>query len=521
MGALDSSIDKEIFELRQQLEKVRLTHRESSFKFNREQKVLKRLLTSLAGVCLSDNAHLNKQLMAIKKQLEQQKDISDLIPTLAILERALHQQTLNMDKQNKDLDYHIRHGGETLLRVPGLPSRVKRDLRDLLSFSDTPNNNQSDQALRLIGIYERSVKIIAANPDLSSNDMSVATSNDLLERLTAELQSLINELDFDSESGDLLLDIRNKLVAGVPPQGLLELTLEVLRLVVEGTKHERKSSEKFLDNVNNTLTTNIKNANQILSQSQSYHAHRNEMNNELGSLVNRSQKVLSEGSDTDTIKRGLTPLFSDMRALYERLEHAEKREKALIEQVEYAKSQMENLQETTSDYRRRLLDQTKRMQQDPLTKTLNRSAFHEQLELEYHRWIKSQHCVRVALFDIDNFRVINDKFGYTAGDKAIKIIARTIQKDLLETDILARFGGEEFIVIMPDRDDFAIRLMIESVQKHVQDLPFKFKSENLTITLSVATVCFKENDTPEELLERLNRTMIEGKKIGPNQLIWK
>ncbi len=68
----------------------------------------------------------------------------------------------------------------------------------------------------------------------------------------------------------------------------------------------------------------------------------------------------------------------------------------------------------------------------------DRTAFTDRLELEYRRWIRAQHSLRVVLLDIDNFKAINDSFGYTAGDKALKIIARTITKEVGITDTVAR-----------------------------------------------------------------------------------
>jgi diguanylate cyclase (GGDEF)-like protein len=125
------------------------------------------------------------------------------------------------------------------------------------------------------------------------------------------------------------------------------------------------------------------------------------------------------------------------------------------------------------------------------------------------------------LFDIDGFKTINDSFGYTAGDKALKIIARTIKKELIDTDTVARFGGEEFIILLPERQDSDCFNLIKAIQEQVSKLPFKFRDQNLTITLSAASTAFKESDTPEELLERLNLFLKEGKTIGTNQLVWK
>jgi diguanylate cyclase (GGDEF)-like protein len=339
--------------------------------------------------------------------------------------------------------------------------------------------------------------------------------------LSEELQNLITELDFEGDSGDKLADIRAKLLIGVSVHSLLEITLAVLHLVVEGTQHERKSSEKFLEQLNSSLSTQLKSSGQSVEQSQSYHAHRQEMNRELNSLAAKSQLLLKDDYDLPALKVRLNPMLQEISSLSERLSHAEQREHALIERMIHTNKQLETLHETTQDYRRRLDEQAERLQRDPLTKIYNRTAFNEQLELEYHRWIRTQHALRVVLLDIDGFKSVNENFGFTAGDKAIKIIARTIANELSNNEIVARFSGEEFTILMPEGDDSKSKHVVEEIQRKVAKLPFKFRDKSLQITLSAASVEFRDNDTPEEVLERLNRALIESKKNGKNNLTWK
>jgi hypothetical protein len=190
-----------------------LTQRDTSFKFNREQKVLTRVIASLTSTYNSENPRLKAGLTELQKAIEQQHDVSTLIPKLAVLERLLKQQGLAMEKQTEHLDGQIKHSGETLLRLTGLPARIKRDLRDLLSYSGGLKHPKPEQAIRLLGLYERSVKIITSNPDSNLNQLTNSSDRELLLRLSDELQHLITELDFEGESGDLLADIRAKIIS--------------------------------------------------------------------------------------------------------------------------------------------------------------------------------------------------------------------------------------------------------------------------------------------------------------------
>jgi len=522
MSVLTQDINDEISALKTQIEKLRLTHKETSFKFRREHQILKRLVTSLASACITDNNHkLSAELLDVKTSIEDKTEITALLPKIARLENTLKQQTLTMEKQQTHLDPQLRQGGEMLLHLPGLPAKLKRDLRDLLNFPNKKVNSQEDQAIRLLGLYERSIKIIASNPHMSDYERNHSSEQLLLSRLSQELQTLITELDFEGEYGEQLHDISAKLLIGVSVTELLDLTLEILRLVVSGTELERKTSEQFLNELNTSLSTQLKSSAQNIEKSHSHSANRKEMYRDLTSLVTRSQHVIFDNHDIDIIKSKIKPMYSELVLVVERLTDTEQREQTLIERMKYQQSQIKALYDTTQDYKKRLEEQTERIQQDPLTKILNRNAFHNKLDHEYHRWIKNQHSLRIVLLDIDNFKHLNDQFGYSAGDKALKIIARCIRNNMPSNAVLARFAGEEFILMISETDSDLIHKAIQSVQKSVSELPFKFKNKNIEITLSGASTEFNENDSPEEILDRVRQYLNQAKQSGPNRLYWK
>ncbi len=520
MDVIEQDIQIQLHQLRMALEQARLTSRDNSLKFQLERKVLKRIVASLSNASISNDIRLNQHLLELREALEQQKDVSVFVPRLAVLERMLNKQNLDTQKQNQALDTQIKHSSEVLLRIPSLPPKIKRELRDLLGFTGGQTQPKSHQALRLLSIYERSVKIITTNPNTVNHELSHHTDKELLTSLNEELQQLITELDFEGEHGELLSDIRAKLLIGVNSESLLQLTLDVLKLVVSGTDYERKTSEKFLEQVNASLSNNLKSSTQNIETSQNYLHHRKEMHSELSALVTKTQTTLQSSSEVQALKTALEPVIGELFSLSERLHLAEEREQALIERMDYTKHQVEALFDVTQDYRRRLEDQAQRMLQDPLTKVYNRTAFSDRLELEYRRWIRAQHNLRVVILDIDKFKIINDNFGYSAGDKALKIIARTIKNCISATDTIARFSGEEFVLLLPERPDSECYQIVQKIQRNISNLPFKFRDKNITITISAASTAFQESDSPELVLDRLHVALSKSKKFGTNQVIW-
>ncbi len=520
MGILESDIQAQLHQLSCQLDQLKLTHRDSSLKFKREQQILKRVVASLSVTFQGADTQLSRYLLEIQQELQHQTDVSALIPRLAVLERLLKQQSKIMEKQTGYLGDQIKHSGETLQRVTGLPAQLKRELRNLMSFSEPHSGTKIDQACKLLNIYERALKIITSNSRLHISEFETNPDKSQLDCLANDLQYTITEMDFDGECGDKLLTIRARLLMGVNAESLIELTLTTLKLLIEATKFERATSTEFINQLNKSLASNLKTVHQIADQHQTYFEHHQGLHSEMSSLIEQSQRSLHQAEDLSELKKEMSPLLAQMASLTERLQMAESREQDLQERIRYSRNQLQAVFETTQDHHRRLDDQAQRLLQDPLTKVYNRTAFNDRLELEYHRWIRSQKNLRLVMFDVDNFKTVNDSYGYTAGDKALKIIARTICKRVSELETVARFGGEEFILLIPEQsEEYTLELM-KSIQRDIGQLPFKFREQSIMITLTAVSTSFRESDTPEYVLDRLGKMLGETRKLGINQLNW-
>ncbi|PMH37503.1 diguanylate cyclase [Vibrio sp. 10N.286.49.B3] len=521
MGILNNDFHSQIELLTTQLEQYRLSQRDNSLRSQREKKTLIRLIHSLCESKACENDPLSEHLVALSQDLEQQKDISKLVPKLAVLERKLKNHTLKAQKKHSELNERIQYSGQALQRLAGLPAQLKRELRHLLSSSNAQSPLQIEHASKLLSIYERCVKILASNSTNKAFSSAQFPDKDLLSDLSEELQSLINTLDFQAEYGEQLLDIRSKLLMGVSSSALYDLTLQTLRLVIEGMQCERKASQHFLEHLSQSISSSLESSELHLDQNMNYFQHRRELNAQLEQLTLKSQTAIRHCDDVEQIKQTVSPLLAQIAALSERLVHAEKREATLQDRMQHSLNQLQSTFETTQDYSKNIDDQAKRALQDPLTKIYNRTALMDRLELEYRRWVRSQHSLRVILLDIDNFKMINDSFGYVAGDKALKIIARMLSKEVADTDMLARFSGEEFIIILPEHNDDYCYQLISRIQEQIYSLPFKFREQLLSISVSAASTVFNNADTTEIVLERLYKDLREARSFGPNQLTWK
>ena len=153
---------------------------------------------------------------------------------------------------------------------------------------------------------------------------------------------------------------------------------------------------------------------------------------------------------------------------------------------------------------------------DSLTKIYNRYFFNDALENEIHRANRYNSNFSLCMFDLDHFKRVNDSYGHDAGDKVLKDTARIIKKHLRESDIFARVGGEEFMILFPkttlDDSSRIARRILNSIQKH------QFETVG-GVTLSIGLVAYRPEEGKEELLKRVDNALYEAKESGRDRVI--
>ena len=165
------------------------------------------------------------------------------------------------------------------------------------------------------------------------------------------------------------------------------------------------------------------------------------------------------------------------------------------------------------------LDQISELvREDQLTGALNRRGLDETLERELKRADRGQSAVSVALLDIDDFKHLNDSLGHQAGDRALVHLTQVIKETLRPADTVGRYGGEEFLIVLPDTD---LDAGIEAMQRLQRDLTKKFflhNNERVLVTFSAGVALRHENEDAEDLIGRADKAMYKAKQAGKNRV---
>jgi len=156
---------------------------------------------------------------------------------------------------------------------------------------------------------------------------------------------------------------------------------------------------------------------------------------------------------------------------------------------------------------------------DDLTGLFNRNKFHNLFGKEIRRALRYTNHLALIILDIDFFKLVNDKYGHQVGDKVLKEVSTIIMYSVREHDIVIRWGGEEFLILLPETDLDGAKIVAEKVRSTICEK--KLTEKNLSVTASFGISIMKDKDTEESIIARADKSLYKAKDSGRNKVIYK
>lgn len=157
---------------------------------------------------------------------------------------------------------------------------------------------------------------------------------------------------------------------------------------------------------------------------------------------------------------------------------------------------------------------------DALTQAYTRRYFEDVAEREMARSLRNSKPLSLVMLDIDFFKKVNDTHGHLAGDKVLVTLANLCRENIRSTDVFCRFGGEEFIILMPETDLDSAFQKIEDLRERVAAEPLvEFNGEDIAVTFSAGLASWHSDETLEELIDRADKSLYQAKQQGRNRSI--
>ena len=166
-----------------------------------------------------------------------------------------------------------------------------------------------------------------------------------------------------------------------------------------------------------------------------------------------------------------------------------------------------------------LLESRKLIDQDPLTGSQNRRAMASILQREIASARRDDEPLSVAMVDIDHFKKINDTFGHAGGDAALVHITQVARSTLRGHDAFVRYGGEEFLLVLPDTGTAGAVYVAGRLQQMLARTPFSLHGQEVEITFSAGVATLLDADTEAMLVQRADGALYQAKKAGRNRVV--
>ena len=157
---------------------------------------------------------------------------------------------------------------------------------------------------------------------------------------------------------------------------------------------------------------------------------------------------------------------------------------------------------------------------DALTGAHNKRYFLEVLEREIARCARYRRPLSLLMFDIDHFKLINDKHGHLTGDYVLREMAKRLLGRVRREELLARYGGEEFAAVLPETDIAGARTFAEQIRRIVADQPFEYEGDTLHVTISIGVACVEGEDVDvSSFIKIADDNLYKAKREGRNRVI--
>lgn len=525
--------------------------------FTSQQELLRSALVRVSIAADGQDETLDRIMAKLREQLRGKMSAIDFNSTLTQLETAALAFEQHREQGAQDIRQALMDTTKPLQNFK-LSRGIKKELSDYLT--QLPQRSKKvrlypallqqlakiqQQALNEIeqpktGLFDKilgsktSAKIDDANGENDDGliadlppmiDLSSASVEPLRSYLTTEysaqiilvLNQFFTSLENETVIKNKVEAMRRKLEQGVSADSLVPLLDSVRDLVMEAYLAANQAFATYLKNVNQELAEIYMLLGGAVKNTQTEREASRKLQDDVMREMNDLESTAASATDINQLKDTVKSQLGNIRQVIDHYQQTDQAQQFLAEQLQTLGAKIKTMEVEAEKNRTTLEAHRQKALHDPLTELPNREAYNERASAEVQRWQRYGRPLTIAIFDIDHFKRINDTYGHQAGDRVIKVIGRSIAKRLREVDFFCRYGGEEFVALMPETDSATALAVLEKVRDAIANAAFNYKDQPMSITLSVGLTEFRTNDSLESAFERADQALYTAKSNGRNR----
>ncbi len=335
------------------------------------------------------------------------------------------------------------------------------------------------------------------------------------------LIQLLERLDLPEELVGYASDLKSEWEKGIDDDQVIEALESIADLVIKmrmRIESEKNDFQQFLQQVTEKLQMLDQHIQDNADDQKTIFDENKRFSDDVDGEVEKIQTDVNDAVDLADLKKSIAIKLSKITRHVETFRSTEETRKLQMEiRVGELASKVHHLETESLGLQERLVEEQKNAMQDALTQLPNRLAWNQRVEYEFSRWNRYQSPLVILIWDIDDFKKVNDTYGHKAGDKVLITIATLLKDKIRETDFIARFGGEEFVMLLPETEVAQAQAVVEKLRVGIEECEFHHGEQRVGITVSGGMTQFKKGDTPEIAFERADQFLYKAKDSGKNR----
>lgn len=345
------------------------------------------------------------------------------------------------------------------------------------------------------------------------------SSDSLLQKTSTLLRVGLEHLDLPGDMVREAEKLQQHLQQPLAIDQMIGVLESAQALVIEACIFSRRAFADYLDNVNQELASIYEAMSGAMHQHVEHFESAQQLERSMLQQMTALEAEAAQATDLDQLKFSVTSQIGNIRQALHHLHHKDQHQQQLAAQMKELASKLQEMEAEAEKTRSALARQRYKSLRDPLTELPNREAYQERVRAEFNRWQRYQHPLSLAICDLDHFKKINDSFGHQAGDRVLKVIGRSISKRLRTVDFFGRYGGEEFVAILPETNLQDAYDLLEKIRAAIANTAFNYKEQPLDITLSIGVAEFRAGDTIDAVFARADKALYSAKAAGRNRVL--
>lgn len=352
-----------------------------------------------------------------------------------------------------------------------------------------------------------------------------SSTDTFLEDFKESYHEVVNNLrsTLDKKYSSRLDSLSARILSAADTQDVTDIRESIFSLVfvyISETSQDREKLNSFVQEiVGKILDIETRLATSYEQTSSMFSA-----NHGFETVLSAEIKGLQGSSDVaatlEELKKQVTQRLASIEKALNKKQEKDQAIQALAEKNRYAfKTGFAKLKQELKEATQYSEELEKKLHQDQLTGAFNRRAYDKKIKDEMDRFLRYGTTFSLLLMDVDKFKNINDRYGHAIGDRCLQEIIKRTLPLLRANDMLCRYGGEEFTVIMPQTEAFGAKEAAEKIRQTIEKIAFLYKEENVKITMSIGVAEVGDGDTsPDQVFERADIAVYKAKANGRNQV---